>query len=165
MFRRYARRPARRPTPATLMGVSGRPTRALAVSTETDKVFACDHWRDRGTAQRSAAPRAAAVRLHIFMTLSSFFSPGAPKSFAAEAVSAFAPERNAGDRRFSAGHTSHPRCAVRSDRGRNNPPSRSVPINRQAGRGPCNVILELLENAAAAENAVVAARHCATTKR
>jgi hypothetical protein len=42
-------------THATLIGVSGRPTRASAVSTDNDGDLAGDQWTESGAAQKTAA--------------------------------------------------------------------------------------------------------------
>jgi hypothetical protein len=60
-------------TPATLIGVSGRPIRALALSTDNEGVFAGDQWSESGAAQKSVA--AAIASTNLFMTGAPSYSP------------------------------------------------------------------------------------------
>jgi hypothetical protein len=57
-------------TPATLTGVSGRPTLASAVSRDNEGVFAGDHSTENGAAVHSnAAAIVTPIKLSLFMTL------------------------------------------------------------------------------------------------
>jgi len=53
-------------TPATLPGVSGRPTRASALSRD-NATFFCDHWSEKGVAVNNAAPTIIPSVLSFFM--------------------------------------------------------------------------------------------------
>jgi hypothetical protein len=66
--RRTARRPALRPTPATLVAVNGLPTRAYALSNDIDKLFSCDHRTETGVAHNIAAPTKTAPSVLILFT-------------------------------------------------------------------------------------------------
>jgi hypothetical protein len=54
-------------TPATLIGVSGRPIRASAVSTDNDGDFAGDQWSESGAAQKSVAAAIIPSALKFFI--------------------------------------------------------------------------------------------------
>jgi hypothetical protein len=54
-------------TPATLIGVSGRPTRAAAVSIANDGVLACDQLSESGAAQQSAVAAIIPSALDLFI--------------------------------------------------------------------------------------------------
>src|SRR6186713_1098138 len=64
--RRYARRSARRATPATLSGVRGRPMRALAVSRDTDNL-SCDSCIETGNAHSNVVPANSPRVLSFFI--------------------------------------------------------------------------------------------------
>jgi hypothetical protein len=59
-------------TPATLIGVNGRPIRALAVSTDNDSVFAGDQLSENGAAQNSVVAAAIPITLNLFNDCFSF---------------------------------------------------------------------------------------------
>jgi hypothetical protein len=54
-------------TPATLIGVSGGPIRASAVSTHNDGDFAGDQWSESGAAQKSVAAAIIPSALKLFI--------------------------------------------------------------------------------------------------
>jgi hypothetical protein len=56
-------------TPATLIGVSGCPIRASAVSIDKDGDFAVDQSSESGAAQKSAAAAIMPMTFHIFILL------------------------------------------------------------------------------------------------
>jgi hypothetical protein len=70
MARRVARLVVRRATPATLVAVAGRPTRASALSEERMGPFVCDHLGDKGSPHNN--PTAAVKIANFFMDLSPF---------------------------------------------------------------------------------------------
>jgi hypothetical protein len=72
-------------TPATLIGVSGCPIRALAVSTDNEGVFVGDQSSESGAAQKSAVAAIIPSALSLFIIATP--SPPRPLLFKIEMLS------------------------------------------------------------------------------
>jgi hypothetical protein len=82
-----ARRVCRRATPATLTGVNGRPTRAWALSTESETPPCSDHPNDSNAAQAKAEVAIASFLKVICMAFSrSLQAPTLKQSASAEMI-------------------------------------------------------------------------------
>src|SRR3954453_11462951 len=68
-----ARRVVRRATPATLTGVSGRPTRACAASIDNERPLSRDHSTEPETPQTTTAAASMAFSPNVFIAISLFY--------------------------------------------------------------------------------------------